>query len=81
MNIIEKYELTYSDGTKLVHFGHHAGEDRTLCGMAHEGGIEIYNDGYRSEREFTPVKKVNLSTKVTCPDCISIVKFCKKVVL
>lgn len=54
----------FADDAGLIHSGPHAGNDYTLCGRA--------MDGETGDEEMTLTNR-----RITCPDCIEIIDFCK----
>jgi hypothetical protein len=68
-----KVEFIFSDGIKEVHFVG-TQSDYTLCGFSMDGvdfgnGVKFRNGSY----------EISLTDKkVTCKQCIKIVKYCKK---
>lgn len=55
----------------LLHLYGYSGDDRTLCGLAFEGECAR---GVQSEPS-----TLLASGRVTCPDCIRIVRYCRTI--
>ena len=58
-------------GKTYVH-AEHILTDITLCGQALEGDSSSYEEDRMSE-----AKKVSDKTRIDCPDCIKIIRYCK----
>ena len=59
--------------TTHYHFEDPLGEDRTLCGLADDGGVR---DVWGENPEFEPPYYHNGTYKVTCPECLKIIVAC-----
>lgn len=55
----------------ILHLYGHSGDDRTLCGLALEGECA---DGEKAEPN-----TLLSAGRVTCPDCIRIVRYCRTI--
>lgn len=59
------HKITDIDGGTLQHADGHSGNDYTLCGLTLDGDSTVINS------------HEVITGKITCPECIAIIKHCR----